>query len=217
MPMRIAPALPILAAAAALAGCTTTSAKNPDRVQTTSQAERENLQGAVAAPLRDLNVLRTKIPAALLEAMADPYYRPPAKLSCPDINMMIEPIDAALGPDLDTPKPGEAGMMDRGKGTAYGWVAGAASGAIPFRGWIRKLTGAEQHDSYVTAAITAGAVRRGYLKGLGEARGCPPPATPSHVMAGTPVMEQTLRPRYPTRAAPEPATSGGTPPAEPPR
>lgn len=211
----LAASLPILAATA-LGGCMTTSAKAPERVQTTSQAERENLRGAAGAPLRDLNVLRTKIPAALLEALADPYYRPPGKLSCDELDIMIEPLDAALGPDLDAPKPGEP-MRERGKGTALGFVAGATSGAIPFRGWIRKLTGAEQHDSYVTDAITAGAVRRGYLKGLGEARGCPPPATPSHELHGTPVIDQTLRPHYPTRLAPAPGTSGGTPPADPPR
>ncbi|MDB5494711.1 MAG: hypothetical protein JWP86_2048 [Phenylobacterium sp.] len=202
--------------AAGLAGCTTTPAKAPDRVQTTSQAERENLQGAVGAPLRDLNVLRTKIPAALLEALADPYYRPPGKLSCDEITLMIEPLDAALGSDLDTPRPGEA-MRERGKGTALGFVAGATSGAIPFRSWVRKLTGAERHDDYVQSAITAGAVRRGYLKGLGEARGCSPPATPSHELHGAPVLDQTLRPRYPTRLAPAPGTSGETPPADPPR
>ncbi|HEV2531677.1 hypothetical protein [Phenylobacterium sp.] len=214
--MRLVLAAPSILAAAALCACTTTSAKDPNRVQTTTQAERENLGGAVGAPLRDLNVLRTKIPAALLEAMADPYYRPPGKLSCDDITIMIEPLDASLGPDLDTPKPGEA-MRDRGTTTAFGLVAGATSGVIPFRSWVRKLTGAERHDSYVTAAITAGAVRRAYLKGLGESRGCPPPATPSHVRAGTPVIDQSLKPRYPTKPAPEPGTRGETPPADPPR
>jgi hypothetical protein len=213
--MRLALTATTILAAAALCGCTTTSDKNPARVQTTSQAEREDLTGAVGAPLRDLNVLRTKIPAALLEAMADPYYRPPGKLSCDDIIIMITPLDASLGPDLDTPKPGEA-MRDRGKTTAFGLVAGATSGVIPFRGWVRKLTGAERHDSYVAAAITAGAVRRAYLKGLGESRGCSPPATPSHVPVGPPQIDQTLRPRYPTRPPPEPETSAGTPPSDPP-
>ena len=47
-----------------------------------------------------------------------------------------------------------------------GLSSGAASDVIPFRGWIRKLSGAERHDKYVQAAITAGAVRRAYLKGL---------------------------------------------------
>jgi hypothetical protein len=82
---------------------------------------------------------------------------------------------------------------------------------------VRKLTGAERHDSYVAAAITAGAVRRAYLKGLGESRGCSPPATPSHVPVGPPQIDQTLRPRYPTRPPPEPETSAETPPSDPPR
>jgi len=206
--MRFAPALALIAAAG-LAGCVTTSAKNPDRAQTSSQAERENLSGAVAAPLRDLNVMRTKIPPVLLEALSDPYYRPPGqKLSCGDLIAMMEPLDQALGADLDEPSKDEddvvskGRMVERGKGAAYGAVASATSGVIPFRGWIRKLTGAEKHDTLVQAAITAGAVRRGYLKGLGESKGCPPPATPSHLLTGSPVVDQSMKPRYPTRLPP---------------
>jgi hypothetical protein len=96
------PLVLILAAALPLAGCLTTSKKDPDRVQTTSQAERESVSGAVEAPLRDFNVLRTKIPEVLLQAMADPYYRPPQQLTCGDIIGLLEPLDLALGPDLDT-------------------------------------------------------------------------------------------------------------------
>jgi hypothetical protein len=40
---------------------------------------------------------------------------------------------------------------------------------LPFRGWIRKLTGAAKHDRAVQAAIRSGGVRRGYLKGRGHA------------------------------------------------
>lgn len=215
--MRTAPFL-ALAGAAVLAACTTTSRKDPERVQTTSQAEHENLTGAVAAPLRDLNVLRTKIPPVLLESMADPYYRPPTKkLSCGDIDALIEPLNQALGADLDEPSKDQDDLVQKGHGAALGLVAGATSGVIPFRGWVRKLTGAEKHDSYVQAAITAGAVRRGYLKGLGESRGCLPPATPSHMLAGTPVIDQSVRPRYPTKLPPEPGTPGGISPTDPPR
>ncbi|PTS89705.1 hypothetical protein DBR21_05570, partial [Caulobacter sp. HMWF009] len=32
------------------------------RIQTTSEANRDGLSGAVSAPLRDVNLLRTKIP-----------------------------------------------------------------------------------------------------------------------------------------------------------
>ncbi|MFC3069736.1 hypothetical protein [Phenylobacterium soli] len=216
--MRYALAASALLAALLLAGCMTTSATNPDRVQTTGQAERENLKGAMGAPLRDLNVLRTKIPPVLLEAMADPYYRPPGALSCGDVVSMMEPLNNALGADLDTPSKDEDDLVDKGRGTVLGAVAGATSGVIPFRGWVRKLTGAEKHDSYVQAAITAGAVRRGYLKGLGESRGCPPPATPSHVKTGqTTVVDQSIRSRYPTKLAPASGTSDGTSPADPPR
>lgn len=203
--------------AVALAGCTTTSEKDPERIQTTSQAERENLKGAMGAPLRDLNVLRTKIPPVLLEALSDPYYRPPGKLSCGDISGQIEPLNNALGADLDEDSKDEDDLVDKGRGTVLGAVAGATSGVIPFRGWVRKLTGAEKHDRYVQAAITAGAVRRGYLKGLGESRGCPPPATPSHVKTGAaPVINQELRSRYPTKL-PANGTPGGSSPDDPPR
>lgn len=208
------PRLLILAAALPLAGCLTTSKTNPDRVQTTSQAERESVRGAVGAPLRDLNVLRTKIPEVLLQAMADPYYRPPQQLTCGDIIGLLEPLDLALGPDLDTLRDKE-GMRAKVKPSTLGAVAGAAAGAIPFHDWIRKLSGAERHDDYVQKAITAGGIRRGYLKGMGEAKGCPPPATPSHVLTGhEPVVDQALKPRYPTKL-PEPGDEAG--PADPPR
>jgi hypothetical protein len=50
---------------------------------------------------------------------------------------------------------------------------------VPFRGWVRKLSGAERYSKEVAAAIAAGTVRRAYLKGLGEAKGCAAPAAPS--------------------------------------
>jgi hypothetical protein len=192
-------ALPILAAVLPLAGCLTTPKDDPDRVQTTSQAERASVTGAATAPLRDLNVLRTKIPEVLLQAMADPYYRPPQQLTCGDIMGMVETLNIALGPDLDTPVI-KQGMSQKVMPTTLGAVAGAAAGAVPFHSWIRKLSGAERHDDYVQKAITAGGIRRGYLKGMGEAKGCPPPATPSHVLTGREaVVDQDLKPRYPTK------------------
>ena len=57
-------------------------------------------------------------------------------------------------------------------------IAGAASGNLPLRSWVRMLSGAQQHDKLVSAAISAGQIRRAYLKGLGESRGCAPPARP---------------------------------------
>ena len=91
-------------------------------------------------------------------------------------------------------------VKTRGRDTAMGYLATAASDAVPFHSWIRKLSGAERHDQLVQNAITSGAVRRAYLKGLGEAHGCAPPVTPSHVKAGAkPPTDDAGPPFYPLR------------------
>lgn len=206
--------LPLVLASLSVAACTTTRADGSPQIQTSSEANRENMQGAASAPLRDLNVLRTKIPGVLLEAMADPYERPlmPRGASqhaqCDQLAALIKPLDDALGADLDAPSTDEDDLLQKGRTTALGAAASLASDTIPFRGWVRKLTGAEQHDKLVIAAITAGGVRRAYLKGLGEARGCEPPATPSHVMTEIAEAERAERA---SRPQPPPQTEGGGP------
>lgn len=180
----------------ALGACATGPADGSGKVQTTAQANSENLQGAMSAPLRDVNVLRTKIPDVLLDAMQDPYARP-VPANCRRIAALVRPLDEALGHDLDVPAA-ERTDMQQGRDTALGAMASLASDVIPFRTWVRKLSGAESHDQLVHNAIIAGAVRRAYLKGLGETRGCLPPATPSHILTGA-------------RAAQEPAPESGKP------
>jgi hypothetical protein len=180
-----------------------------DKIQTTQDANRDGLGGAVSAPLRDVNLVRTKIPPVLLEAMKDPYARPP-RVNCAVLIAQVTPLDAALGEDLDAYPPEEdEDLMDRGRRAAgraaLGAVASAAQDLVPFRGWVRKLSGAERHDRLVQTAITSGQVRRAYLKGLGESRGCNPPATPQHQVAKAPEIPlKDRKPRYPTRVDPEP-------------
>jgi hypothetical protein len=195
--MSHATALRCCAASLLLSACVTAPENGSPKVETTAQADHSSVKGVAESPLRDLNVLRTKIPEVLLQAMADPYERPGAG-RCADLLDRLRPLNDALGEDLDvTSKDGEEGMIAKGRTTALTVASGAASDIIPFRGWIRKLSGAERHDRYVQAAITAGAVRRAYLKGMGEARSCQPPATPSHELAGAPVMDQAMKPKYP--------------------
>lgn len=194
--MRGAILLGLSLAGLALGGCVTSRPDGSPKVQTTGEANKSSIKGAAEAPLRDLNVLRTKIPGVLLQAMADPYERPAGK-GCRQLAELIQPLNDALGADLDAPEPDKDDLLGRGKTTTFGLMAGAAQDVIPFRGWVRKLSGAERHDRYVQAAITAGAVRRAYLKGLGEAKGCDPPATPSHQLAGAPVIDQSLKPKFP--------------------
>lgn len=173
-----------------------------DPVKTSDDVRRESVEGAVTSPLRDLNVSKTKIPEILLQALTDPYARPPARWKCPQLVALITPLDETLGPDIDVIPPGDENLMDRGKSTALGAAASIASSAIPFRGVVRMVSGADAHDKLVQSAIVAGNVRRAYLKGLGEARGCHPPATPSHERAGAaPAVDQQgpPKPKYPTR------------------
>lgn len=176
--------------------------QQPAQVQTTDQINRGSITGAMSSPMRDLNLLRSKIPPVLLEALEDPYKRPrPA--TCTELIALLRPLNEALGADIDEPSaPDERALIAKGKDvagdTALGMVASAAQDLIPMRGWVRKLSGAEQHDRLVRAAITAGGIRRGYLKGLGEAKGCNPPATPTHVKSEIPPPPPKKKgPQYP--------------------
>jgi hypothetical protein len=111
---------------------------------------------AATTPLSDLNIVRADIPAVLAAAQ--------------------KALDAALGPDLDTPATdANPSLIERSANDA---LRRTAEGVIPFRGWVRKLTGAERYSREVAAAIAAGTIRRAYLKGLGAAAGCAAPAAP---------------------------------------
>lgn len=138
---------------------------------------------AATTPLSDLNLVKAEIPPVLSEALKAPY-RPPAAAGCDVIAAEVTQLEAVLGADLDVPpSAARPSLLERG-GTAAGDAAvgalrGAAEGVIPFRGWVRKLSGAERYSREVAAAIAAGSVRRSYLKGVGQARGCAAPAAPA--------------------------------------
>lgn len=195
--------LPVVLLSLVVAACATKPPPPPGRVQTTEQVNRSGLVGAVSSPIRDLNLLRTKIPPVLLEALEDPYAKP-SPMTCPEIAARLRPLNEALGADIDEPPSGDdRDLIDKGRDAvdegAIGLVAGAAQDLIPMRGWVRKLTGAERHDRLVRAAITAGGIRRGYLKGLGELRNCPAPSRPTHVRSAIPREPTKKGPQYPIR------------------
>lgn len=177
-----------LGAVATLGACasgpTTPPAPNAPKKPDAPLSEKSVSQ-AVATPLSDLNLVRAEIPE-VLRAAARNAYAPPAEKNCAAIGAAIQPLDAVLGADLDTPtSPSNPSLIERGSdaagNAAAGALRGAAEGVIPFRGWVRKLTGAERYAREVAAAIAAGTVRRAYLKGLGEAQGCGSPAAPRKV------------------------------------
>jgi hypothetical protein len=160
------------------------SDKNGRLLTPEEQGRQGVVHGVVEQPFRDFNLVRSKIPPVLLRAIADPYERPAA--TCAGIAAAVSDLDDALGPDLDEPVSTEhPGTLTRAEGNAKtGALDAMRSGVqsqIPFDGFIRMLTGAQRHDKLVMAAIQAGAIRRGYLKGMGEAHSCPMPATPRHL------------------------------------
>jgi hypothetical protein len=148
----------------------------------THGVSQERVTGAATAPLNDLNLIRSKIPEVLVAASKSPY-AVPATRSCEALLAEVGELDAALGADLDTPPSADKpSLLERGGDMAGDAAIGAlrrtTESLIPFRGWVRKLTGAERHSKAVAAAITAGGIRRAYLKGLGQSLQCPPPAAP---------------------------------------
>lgn len=137
-----------------------------------ASSSQDKVANAATTPLSDLNVVRAEIPEVLKAAAAAPYAMP-ADASCGGLAAGIRALDEVLGPDLDAPHTsGNPGLLDRGEDAATGALQRTAEGVIPFRGWVRKLSGAERYARQVSAAITAGGVRRGYLRGLAAAKAC---------------------------------------------
>lgn len=134
--------------------------------------DKSGVAGAVATPLNDLNLVHGTIPVVLDDERKQPY-QTPTDISCQGLSVAIRSLDEVLGPDIDAlATPGNPGLLERGGDMAGSAVKSAAEGVVPFRGWIRKVSGAERYSREVTAAITAGSIRRGFLKGMVAARDC---------------------------------------------
>ena len=129
------------------------------------------MRDVAMTPLADLNLSKDEIPDALQDAALAPYANEKL-VDCAAIELEVARLQAVLGPDVET-DPGRGGLK-------VGKVAQSVVGSfIPFRGIIREVSGAAGNEREFRAAIYAGAVRRGYLKGLGQERGCDWPARPA--------------------------------------
>ncbi|MFT3996596.1 MAG: hypothetical protein QM667_04245 [Asticcacaulis sp.] len=145
--------------------------------------EKQNSLGsAVLAPLGDLNLRKLDIPDILIAARNAPYELKGLE-TCAALSTEVTALDAVLGPDIDSPKSeDERNLTQKGQDmadrSAVGAVRDASTGIIPFRGMVRKVSGADRHQRDIEAAIEAGQSRRAFLKGTGMARNCAPPAAP---------------------------------------
>lgn len=178
------PACLILAAGLLCAGAPARAddppVRQPDRGV---MQQKDSFRDAALAPLEDLNLKQKGIPDVLVRARADPYDLEGLK-RCEGLAEEIGRLDGALGPDLDeAPPPDHRTKLQKAGGAikdaGVSEVRSETRSVLPFRGWIRKLTGADRHEKQIAAAVRAGEIRRGYLKGVGMRMNCAPPAAPS--------------------------------------
>jgi hypothetical protein len=126
----------------------------------------KHVKTVIDRPLGDLNVMQPATAAALRKAAAAPYA--PAAATCDAIVWEIAQLDTALGPDFDTKPPSKTKILP----TVSQLEHEAAGNFIPYEGALRFITGADRRDRKTAEMVLAGAERRAYLKGFGEARGC---------------------------------------------
>lgn len=179
---------------------------------------QSRVTSAATTPLSDLNIVREDIPEVLEYARHHPY-QAPADKACSSITGEIAKLDEVLGSDLDAPDSGEGpSLMDRGTDAAENSAIGAlqrtAEGLIPFRSWVRKLSGAERYSRKVSSAIAAGSIRRAFLKGVATSHGCtwlpPAPLMASAVAAPAPAPTPASASSSAAASLPQPAQAGVT-------
>jgi len=166
------------------------------------KSTQDRIGNAIISPLGDLNIVRTTIPPVIQEALKNPYQMPDDQ-SCDALVAQIHQLDLVLGDDLDAPALQQEQTIAHKSGEfirneAIGSVERTINGAIPFRGWIRKLTGAEKRSKQVADAAAAGIVQRAFLKGIKKGLACapqpepltPPVMVPSEIPAATETPEE---------------------------
>ena len=137
---------------------------------------------AVQSPFEDIGIKKQTIPEKLQRIVDNPYSMPEEK-SCQGVQEEIVELDLLLGPDVCTPE-NQTGMADsvkgqyveQGAGFARDQAVGMVSSKvniIPFRGVVRRISGAEKHVKLVERSYQAGKLRRAFLKGLLISGGCP--------------------------------------------
>lgn len=145
---------------------------------------------AATGPLEDLNLKQRDIPTPLRKALVNPYARP-EKAKCATVREELAQLDAILGADVktmtpelasadpsflglaDAEMPDTASLVDGVGDMAQDAVLGAIrsqTNILPFRGIVRKITGADRYQKKVERAYEAGKLRRAYLKGYAQDR-----------------------------------------------
>lgn len=157
-----------------VAGCGTVMPQGMDLGREQVEQGATTFQGglgqAATAPLDDLNLRRQEVPEVLIAARREPYSTVGLR-RCDAVIREIDFLDEALGPDVDQPAP-STGVGQQAAGAALDLVRDTTTDFIPLRSWVRRLSGAAARDREIQAAIRAGLVRRGFMKGIAYQRRC---------------------------------------------
>ena len=156
-----------------LLGVTALAGTSPAAAQTVVAPPNVTAGDVVTTPLSDLNLKKNEIPPILLAARERPYDLTGVR-TCKAIQSEIVQLDGALGDDIDVALEK---TRDEKRGNSVGSVAKSVlSSYIPVHGVIREVSGAAANERQWQVALYAGASRRAFLKGYGQARGCRYPA-----------------------------------------
>jgi hypothetical protein len=151
---------------------------------------RRGVTNAAYTPLRDVNLMRPEIPL-LLRNLQYPY----STVTLTDCNAVareIGQLDAVLGPESYQPGPNR-NIWDRSGDFLEEQTINAAEGTaedlIPFRSWVRRISGASAAERAALRAVANGQQRRTFLRGYGASLGCaniipPPPPQPHRAREG---------------------------------
>ncbi|MBC7751019.1 MAG: hypothetical protein H7Z73_04770 [Candidatus Saccharibacteria bacterium] len=130
---------------------------------------------AVEAPFHDLNLIQKGIPSLLVEAEIAPYLVP-SDQSCEALSKNIYELDVALGTDqkghMIDPTMYKRAVEELDE-QAVDAIRNTTESLLPFRGWVRKVSGAARHSKRIARANAAGLIRRSFLKGVRVSKNCP--------------------------------------------
>ena len=148
---------------------------------------RRGISDAARSPLRDVGLLRQDIPP-LLRQLTYPYNTANLAPGCSAVAYEIAQLDSILGPESFQPGP-DRNIWDRGgdfaESQAIDAMQDTANDLIPFRSWVRRLSGANRAEREALRAFANGQQRRTFLRGYGASLGCtnivpaPPPPEPA--------------------------------------
>jgi len=135
----------------------------------------KHAEKAIVTPAKDVGLKKTEIPEKLI-AIQDDAYSLTGMNGCAAIIQEVEELNEVLAADVN--EKVDKSKAEKREETAGRVAGGVIGGIIPFRGIVREISGAAGDERKYNAAVYAGVVRRGFLKGVGHERGCMAPARP---------------------------------------